>query len=428
LDKKFYSVIKNRLSKYPKAYSFNTITEFDTLIKRYNQNYFYKIKPIIYYGKFWNDLFITKTNKKTNNNKELEFKYNINPYFIYFPQFHTIKENNILFYKNFNDIKNLQNYNSNGNIKLENVDLKYLQIENIQEYNLTNANIIQKQIDLINDYGGKGFAMYYYWFSRNTITNNSMIMEKVIDIFFSKTIEMKNKKIFFIWANENWTNNNAFGINNKDKIENEYNIENYEKNANNLIKYFKHDNYLKINNKPVFFIYHSYLIENIDKFYDILNKLCKKHGFHGVHIILNSIVEKNKKYKNFYINFNYKKFDARFYDERDKQLKISYKDYHNCSKHVNDETIQTIVFNFNNRPRLYNPDRLEHSTMCMNNSEFDKILFANKLINTYNYEKTSDLENILLINSFNEWGENMAFEPSDKYGYYNLNLLFEYLI
>ena len=425
LDKNFYSVIKNRLVNYAKAYSFNTIQELDMLIKNYNQKYFYKINPIIYYSKFWNDLFISKTNKQKN--KSFRFKYNINPYFIYFPQFHTIKENNELFYEKFNDIINLQIYNANNNVKLDQVNLKYLDIENIREYNLTDTIIIQKQIDLINDYGCKGFAMYYYWFSKNTITNKNMIMEKVIDIFFSNKINIKNKKIFFIWANENWTNNNAFGINKINKIENEYNNENFEKNANNLIQYFKHDNYLKINNKPVFFIYHSYLIENIDNFYDILNKLCINHHFNGVHLILNSFVEKNAKYKNFYINFNYKKFDARFYDERDAQLKISYKDYINCPKHVNEEMIQTIVFNFNNKPRLYKPDRLQHSTVCMNNSEFDKILFTNKLINSYNYKKTSEVENILLINSFNEWGENMSFEPSDKYGYYNLNLLFEYL-
>jgi hypothetical protein len=40
----------------------------------------------------------------------------------------------------------------------------------------------------------------------------------------------------------------------------------------------------------------------------------------------------------------------------------------------------------------------------------------------------SELSKLLLVNSFNEWGENMAFEPSDKYYYYYLNLLFDCLI
>lgn len=29
----------------------------------------------------------------------------------------------------------------------------------------------------------------------------------------------------------------------------------------------------------------------------------------------------------------------------------------------------------------------------------------------------------MLINAFNEWGENMTFEPSENIGYYNINLL-----
>jgi hypothetical protein len=33
-----------------------------------------------------------------------------------------------------------------------------------------------------------------------------------------------------------------------------------------------------------------------------------------------------------------------------------------------------------------------------------------------------------LVNAFNEWGENMAFEPCNKYEYYNLNLLNECLM
>ena len=94
---------------------------------------------------------------------------------------------------------------------------------------------------------------------------------------------------------------------------------------------------------------------------------------------------------------------------------------------MKEKTIQTVVFDFNNRARLFMPNRLEHSTICVDNREIDKKLFSDMLINTYNYKKTSELDNILLVNSFNEWGESMAFEPSKKYGYYNLNLLTECL-
>jgi hypothetical protein len=97
-------------------------------------------------------------------------------------------------------------------------------------------------------------------------------------------------------------------------------------------------------------------------------------------------------------------------------------DYHYNKKDV----IQTIVTDFNNRPRLFKPNRLEHSTICINNSEINKLIFMRKIINNYENTKT-DLDKIILVNSYNEWGENMAYEPSQNYEYYNLNLLYETL-
>jgi hypothetical protein len=67
------------------------------------------------------------------------------------------------------------------------------------------------------------------------------------------------------------------------------------------------------------------------------------------------------------------------------------------------------------------------STVCVNNTEIDKILFIKKIIEKYNKNKKNSVENILLINSWNEWGEKMAIEPSEEYGYYYLNLIKENL-
>ena len=148
---------------------------------------------------------------------------------------------------------------------------------NLENYLNQNYQENLYQENLITDYGFKGIATYYYWFSENSITNTNMVMQKVINNFFSDSINLQNNKIFFIWTNENWTNNAAFGNTSTYKIANIYNKQNFIKNSENLIKYFKYENYLKIENKPVFFIYHSYDIPNnkINLFYTILNELCK---------------------------------------------------------------------------------------------------------------------------------------------------------
>jgi hypothetical protein len=455
--KNFNSVIEKRLSLYPKSYSFNCINHLNKLIKTLKQNYFFTILPIVYYNKFWNDFFITKSNLPLYINPSQKFKCNIKPYFIYFPQFHRLLENDYNFYNAYTDIMNLQYYNLLTENKIDTPLMEYLDISQLTEYNYTNnPTIIQKQIDLLEYYNLPGFAIYYYWHSVNTFTNQNMIMEKVLEKFFDNSVNLKGRKVFFIWANENWTDNPAFTSDkNKKNLKNEeikskliinnYNSVDFIENSKNLIKYFKNDNYLKINNKPVFFIYHSFLMtdKEIDNFYFILNDICIKNNFSGVHFVLNSFEKTYNKYPNFYINFNYKKNQATYIDENDNQIYLDYKNYIYNENNTKKNTIQTICFDFNNKVRLFEPNKLQHSTVCVNNSEFDKIIFMSKLINTYNkndifFSENKDnknnkdnnnyeLDNIILINSFNEWGENMTFEPSNKYKYYNLNLLREYL-
>jgi hypothetical protein len=51
-------VVEDRLSKYDKAYPFENLEEFDKLINLHKQDYFYTIKPVIYFNQFWNKYFI----------------------------------------------------------------------------------------------------------------------------------------------------------------------------------------------------------------------------------------------------------------------------------------------------------------------------------------------------------------------------------
>ena len=59
-------VVEDRLSKYDKAFSFETLEEFDHLIKLHKQSYFYTIKPVIYFNHFWDEYF--KENIINENN------------------------------------------------------------------------------------------------------------------------------------------------------------------------------------------------------------------------------------------------------------------------------------------------------------------------------------------------------------------------
>ena len=107
LKKPFINVIEDRLSEYSKTHYYHTIVEIINISKKIKQDFFYTIEPIIYFNSFWDDYFINKKEKAMELSPITNFQHNIQPYFIYFPQFHSFQENDLSFYPGFTDITNL---------------------------------------------------------------------------------------------------------------------------------------------------------------------------------------------------------------------------------------------------------------------------------------------------------------------------------
>lgn len=366
-----------------------------------------------------NEIKINDTTQIISENQELIESINLNhnkkikKYAIYFPQFHKIKENDINFYENYTDIVNLNMLNVENK---ETPNNKILGLNNILEYDLNkNHQLIDKQISLLDTYNIDGFGMYYYWFSKNTITKKNTIMYNIHEKFLSR--DLNNKKIFYIWANENWSDNPAFG-NSGHIIKNEYTEENFHIQSDFLIKAFLNKNYLKISNKPVFYIHHPWFIQQdmIDKLKKILNDKCIQNGFDGIELKLNNM---DKIYKNGYdFHPNYKKTNTiKMINNR---RVLDYKQYIDNDVNLNmNSNINTIFFDFDNRARLFKPNKLDKSTICINNTENEFIKYLQKI-------KNSNID-ILLINAWNEWGERMHIEPSEERGDYYLNLINNYI-
>jgi hypothetical protein len=373
---------------------------------------------IIHYSPLFENLFNLDT--RMINYSKVHSK--VKPFCIYFPQFHALAENNKNYYLGMSDITNLQKYLAeNENVhNLMTPSKNILNLSGPFNYDLSYSDIIQRQVDIAKSFGIYGFAVYYYWFSVNSITNNHLIMDTCFDRFFNGDITLgDNFKIYFIWANEDWSNNAAF--NTKEQIYNIYDIENFKSNIKTLIKYFRNVNYYKIDNKPVFYIHHPWLmtLENIRLFNLLLNQECIDAGFNGVNLVVNNMRDQ---YENKYISMNkynhnpdYKKAPATT----------------NYAEHVKENQDKTnasfnypasMYFDFNNTARLYIPNNLNKVTIIYNNTyqiqcENLKVLLARYKL------KREEINKIMLFNSWNEWGENMAIEPSTEKGYAYLNMI-----
>jgi hypothetical protein len=416
-------ILYNNIGSYPERIPTNT-----HYIQVYHSEYEMNDDTILY-SQFEKMLdYIIENNgvyKTSNSNTNIEYHelYNyifddrlepsintmlhekIKPFAVYFPQFHSVPENNQNYYTGMTDIVQLnfyiQRYMKDNEI-IDTPSLSELNINNILEYKLTNKKIINKQIEIAKKFSIYGFACYYYWFSENTITNKHTIFEQCYNLFFD---EVNNFKIYFLWANENWTNNPAFNVK-TEKITNTYNFSNFMTNINNLITYFKHPNYHKVNNKPLFAIHHSWYMseEQLCLFDYMLNSECCKHGFDGATLIVNNMVYKYSTYKTYNFSPSYKGGEPKDYQE---YINTIIKAQLN-----NNSSIHTIFFDFNNSARFAVPYRTDCVSKFVNTTIYNQDYLINLILQEY---KTSDDQenNILLINSWNEWGENMAIEPGE---------------
>lgn len=258
-----------------------------------------------------------------------------------------------------------------------------------------------------------------------------MIFKDVIDKFFEK--EYDDFDVFFLFCNENWMDNPAFCLNDKNNelkcLFDEISIEN---NIKNLLRYFKHKNYKKIDNKPIFGIHQPYEItdDEIKLFYDIANKMLVKNGFDGIELIINCVEKKYENYINYYNHANYKTNKGNSFQTANHEEKICYIQYDKyvtdflINEHEdNEENINTIFTNFDNSVRFLNHKNKQfYITKTINNNIEYFEMFLNIQFNKYEHKKNEILK-IFIINAWNEWGEQMTIEPSNEDNFMYLEII-----
>jgi hypothetical protein len=343
----------------------------------------------------------------------------------YLPQFHPIPENDEWWGKGFTEWTNVGKakplFRGHYQPRVP-ADLGY--------YDLRVPEVREQQAEMAREAGIEGFCYWHYWFG-----NGKRLLERP----FNEVLASGKPDFPFClgWANESWEAKiwNTDGSKNKTLIEQKYlGSKDNEQHFYKLLPAFKDKRYIRVNDCPFFLIYKPFLFNKISEFIQEWNYLINKH----------QVAEKFYFVANIFYESDYKKikdmgFDAvtvspsyrMGYTERYKVKNILYaiarkiiypkifnrpfmmnyssivNSLFNKEFDMNEDVIPFIFPNWDHSPRS------GKSTTVLHNSTPELFRTHVKTVVNGVSKKTNKL---IILKSWNEWGEGNYVEPDLKYG------------
>lgn len=337
---------------------------------------------------------------------------------IYLPQYHPIPENNEWYGEGFTEWTNVAKAKSlfKGHYQPHiPADLGFYDLR-LKESRLA-------QVELAKSYGIEGFCYWHYWFGNG---------KQLLEMPFNEVVKDKDIDFPFClaWANHDWEkklwDNKG---NNKIIAKQTYNGEkDHIEHFNSLLNAFKDERYIKVDGKLLFFIYNPFDSEEIPQKMKLWNELAKKHGLKGFYFVAKTFFNEKKQkllelgFDSIYsdnmlgIHRNLSTFHkVKLLLER-KILKrptvFSYKEaakFFVTKDSYSETTIPVIIPNWDHSPRS------AANGFIFKNCEpkyFEKVV--EEALEAV--KEKSEEKRIILIKSWNEWGEGNHLEPDLKYG------------
>jgi len=289
-------------------------------------------------------------------------------------------------------------------------------------YDLLNKESMKIQIYLAKHYGIYGFCVHYYWFS------GKRIMERPLQLL----LENKDLDIPFCldWATENWT---ALwdGGNKEVMLEQTIEEEDAERFMLDILPYMNDKRYIKICNKPVLIIYriNIFVKKKIRKLLKKFREIAKLEGFDGLYIMVSNAFSFIDDVREWGADAIVEFPPHAMMDLMEERRPFGYiNTYYNGTFNDANDFIREkryMIKHQNNRVYF-------RSAMTAWDNTARKAISDGKIIwgltpDTYkqwlkdiieeSYRIHPPEENIVFLNSWNEWAEGSHLEPDMKYGY-----------
>lgn len=337
----------------------------------------------------------------------------------YLPQFHPIPENDKWWGKGFTEWTNVGKakplFKGHYQPKVP-ADLGY--------YDLRVPETRSAQAEMAKSYGIEGFCYWHYWFG-----NGKQLLERP----FKEVLESGSPDLPFClaWANHSWLDKQfKKSGTNKMLIEQIYpGDDDYREHFYELLPAFKDHRYIKVDNKPLFYIYAPFDLPDANHFVNLWQELAKQNGLDGIHFVtqthnldeIDILVKMGFDGINIIRLFHFFSKDYSFIEKvYMKIMRIIFKtgrivDYGVASKYFSgkEDSIEycypTIIPNWDHSPRS---GREGHILINSTPDKFRK--HVSSVLQTVIHK--SKQKRIVFLRSWNEWGEGNYMEPDLKYG------------
>lgn len=341
---------------------------------------------------------------------------------LYLPQYHPFPENDEWWGKGFTEWTNVGRarplFRGHYQPKVP-ADLGY--------YDLRLPVVREQQADLAREAGIEGFCYWHYWFG-----GGKTLMANI----FREVLESGRPNYPFClgWANHSWyaKNWNSKDTGRKDKllIEQTYpGPEDVRLHYEYVLKAFKDDRYVKVDNKPFFMVFSGRDLP--DSYIELWNKWAIEDGFDGVYFVCDiGYGEDAEKYRNRGFNSVVRDKIKSTMDRRKDKNKLAFLkayamnklfgrpknvfEYTDVMKYLVTEEdrdeffIPSLIPNFDHSPRSGNIGLIyNHATPDLFKKHCQDVLKAVR----------NKQNEIVLLRSWNEWGEGNYMEPDIRFGH-----------